>query len=281
MSLTKLEASVVFDCGGDRLIGIHHGVEDQTPSTVVVNVVGGPQYRVGSHRQFVLTARFLASAGFPCLRFDYRGMGDSAGELRSFTSVSEDIDVVVAWCRQTYPDSKIVLMGLCDGASAAAIYGESTQVDGLILINPWVHRPDLAAKVQVWHYYRQRLLSWAFWRRLLTFQVNVGAAAQDIGSGVSAAAQAGEATDNEFVDRMFSGLTKQKCPVLTLLSGDDLTAMEFQQLCRQDRAWRKLVGSWKQVDFPQADHTFSDPTQFANHNQVITDWLSSLKLNEG
>ena len=165
MSLTKLEASVVFDCGGDRLIGIHHGVEDQTPSTVVVNVVGGPQYRVGSHRQFVLTARFLASAGFPCLRFDYRGMGDSAGELRSFTSVSEDIDVVVAWCRQTYPDSKIVLMGLCDGASAAAIYGESTQVDGLILINPWVHRPDLAAKVQVWHYYRQRLLSWAFWRR--------------------------------------------------------------------------------------------------------------------
>ena len=86
---------------------------------------------------------------------------------------------------------------------------------------------------------------------------------------------------SHIVDRMFSGLTKQKCPVLTLLSGDDLTAMEFQQLCRQDRAWRKLVGSWKQVDFPQADHTFSDPTQFANHNQVITDWLSSLKLNEG
>jgi len=48
--------------------------------TGVLIVVGGPQYRVGSHRQFVMLARFLADHGVPCMRFDYRGMGDVSGE---------------------------------------------------------------------------------------------------------------------------------------------------------------------------------------------------------
>ena len=40
-------------------------------NTGVVIVVGGAQYRVGSHRQFVQMARLLAAAGYPVLRFDF------------------------------------------------------------------------------------------------------------------------------------------------------------------------------------------------------------------
>ena len=39
----------------------------------MVIVVGGPQYRAGSHRQFTLLARHIAAAGYPVLRFDARG----------------------------------------------------------------------------------------------------------------------------------------------------------------------------------------------------------------
>jgi alpha/beta superfamily hydrolase len=48
----------------------------------VLVIVGGPQYRAGSHRQFTLLARSLAEQGFAVLRFDYRGMGDSTGAMR-------------------------------------------------------------------------------------------------------------------------------------------------------------------------------------------------------
>ena len=73
------EFPVVFSCGGDQLVGMVHPAAARLG---VVIVVGGPQYRVGSHRQFVLMARDLAREGYPVLRFDYRGMGDSDGAVR-------------------------------------------------------------------------------------------------------------------------------------------------------------------------------------------------------
>ncbi|MEO7385660.1 MAG: hydrolase 1, exosortase A system-associated, partial [Gammaproteobacteria bacterium] len=81
------ERVVTFTCEGDTLIGILH--EALVPATRgVLIVVGGPQYRIGSHRQFVLLARDLARQGIPILRFDYRGMGDSDGRFRGFEHVS-------------------------------------------------------------------------------------------------------------------------------------------------------------------------------------------------
>ena len=57
------EQTTAFACAGETLLGIL--AEPQTPAhTGVVVVVGGPQYRVGSHRQFVLLSRALAAAGF-------------------------------------------------------------------------------------------------------------------------------------------------------------------------------------------------------------------------
>lgn len=74
---------LTFDCGGATLVGILE--IPQRPARVgVVVVVGGPQYRVGSHRQFVLFGRALAHAGYPVLRFDCTGMGDSGGEARAY-----------------------------------------------------------------------------------------------------------------------------------------------------------------------------------------------------
>ncbi len=57
------------------------GPDDAVPCARlgVLIVVGGPQYRVGSHRQFVLLARALAARGFAAMRFDCTGMGDSDG----------------------------------------------------------------------------------------------------------------------------------------------------------------------------------------------------------
>ena len=50
------ETALTFPCQQQSLVGILHNPE-QVSTVGVVIVVGGPQYRVGSHRQFTQLAR--------------------------------------------------------------------------------------------------------------------------------------------------------------------------------------------------------------------------------
>src|SRR5262245_37346209 len=53
------DIAVQFDCEGQRLFGILSQPASPGRRGVLI-VVGGPQYRAGSHRQFTLLARDLA-----------------------------------------------------------------------------------------------------------------------------------------------------------------------------------------------------------------------------
>ena len=116
------EEVLQFDCEGESLLGIiSEGAPAQERAVIVI--VGGPQYRAGSHRQFVQLARHLASAGHTVLRYDYRGMGDSPGNLRNFEHVQADIRAAIDALQASRPALRqFVLWGLCDGASAALMY---------------------------------------------------------------------------------------------------------------------------------------------------------------
>ena len=84
--MTFFDQALVFPCAGEALVGV--ASIPATPLALgMVVVVGGPQYRAGSHRQFVLLARRAAAAGIATLRFDYRGMGDATGPPIGFENV--------------------------------------------------------------------------------------------------------------------------------------------------------------------------------------------------
>jgi exosortase A-associated hydrolase 1 len=144
----------------------------------VVIVVGGPQYRIGSHRQFVSLARALAMANVASLRFDYRGMGDSDGTRLGFEHIGRDIRAAVdALCGEMPNLKGVVLWGLCDGASASVLYAPGdSRIVGLALFNPWVRTPAGEAEAIVRHYYARRLISRDFWAKLTSARIDVRSA---------------------------------------------------------------------------------------------------------
>lgn len=283
------EHCIQFDCAGSALMGIV-SLPSQPARVGVVIVVGGPQYRVGSHRQFTLLARRLADAGFATLRFDYRGMGDSDGPARDFLAIEEDIGAAIAALRRDQPAVKtMVLWGLCDAASAALLYVDGRALHGLgglCLLNPWVRSAQSQATAQVKHYYLQRLMAPAFWRKLAHGQVGIGRLAdlaRNLGLMLAgrrrASAVGGQLT---FQQRMARAWHRADCPLLLVLSGRDLTAKEFTDTVAADPAWRGALArhALTRVDLPDADHTCSDPAMQLAVEQATLDWLRGLAADD-
>ena len=155
-----------FDCLGDRLVGILSLPTTTEITRAIVMLVGGTQYRTGSHRQFTLLARHFAASGIAVLRFDRRGTGDSEGQPRDFEHASDDIRSAIDALLPAVPQLReLVLWGLCDGASAALLYSRSDRrVTGLCLVKPWARTDAGLAQAYLKHYYLPRLLSKALWR---------------------------------------------------------------------------------------------------------------------
>lgn len=276
------DRALVFECDGARLIGIVSEPAADASSIGVVIIVGGPQYRVGSHRQFALLARHLAGQGVPTFRFDYRGMGDSEGAARTFEDVDADIRCAIDAFQRSCPQVKaVVLWGLCDGASAALMYAPTdARVRGLVLANPWVRSEQTLGAATVKHYYGGRLRSAAFWRKLATGQVDVlGAVRGVVGSAAKAlhkpASAAGRLT---YQDRMLAGWKETARPTLLLLSGNDLTAQEFVDLTRQDARWAGCVAmdGVRRQELKEADHTFSTARWRHDVETSVVEWMAQL-----
>ena len=202
------ERPVPIPCEGETLVGVLHLPQVTLADHGIVIVVGGPQYRVGSHRQFVTTARALGEAGHAALRFDYRGMGDSSGSRRSFERVDEDIRAAVdTLMNEVAGLSGVVLYSLCDGASAALMYAPTDpRVKALVLLNPWVRTDATQAATYLRFYYARRLLQAAFWRKLLTAGINPLAAGADLLRNVGKSLERAPASSSSYVDRMLAAL---------------------------------------------------------------------------
>ncbi|MDO9047806.1 MAG: hydrolase 1, exosortase A system-associated [Methylobacter sp.] len=283
------EIPVIFECQGQQLIGIIHQT-DVTATVGVLVIVGGPQYRAGSHRQFVLLARHLAAQNIPAMRFDVRGMGDSEGHPRSFQQIDDDIRAAIDYFLESCPAlNHVVLWGLCDGASAALFYGyRDRRVKGLVLLNPWVFTEQGAAKTYLKHYYLQRLFSKDLWRKVFSFKFDYTNSAASLlnmlKQAVGHKAPQTSATSARVDENMVLHIRMREClrqfshPVLLILSGRDLTADEFKEMVKGDPEWQSLLSESRVTrrDFAETDHTFSSA---AWREQVVCwtrEWINTL-----
>jgi exosortase A-associated hydrolase 1 len=284
MTQAALEEPITILCAGDVLQGILARPSSGSERDVaIVIIVGGPQYRIGSHRQFTQFARAVARAGYPVLRFDVRGMGDSTGALRSFESMDDDIAAAVSALQLQLPAVRqVVLWGLCDGASAALLYLHARadpRIRGLCLLNPWVRSEAGMATTRVRYYYARRLLQNDFWRKLLGGRVGVRAL-REFWATWRLARAAAATPRRSFQERMIQAWSAFDGQTLLVLSGDDYTAREFIVHAEQHPEWRERMAraDVRRVDFPNANHTFAEAQDRVGVESTTVSWLNSWGL---
>ncbi len=285
------EYPLSFRCGDAELAGIvHRGAADAVLGVVIV-VAGGPQYRVGAHRQFVSLGRLFASHGYPVMRFDLRGMGDSTGEHLGYHQSRADIRAAIdEFMRQVPGLRQVALFGECESASGILFYAsQDPRVRQIALANTWVRTDEVQAEAILKHYYIDRLRSREFWRHVITGGFDVGASFRSLvgvvrGYWRGRKAKRQAIPDNGLADfdrlplpaKTAEGLRRFRGPVLLLMSGRDLIAREFDEVTRTHDAWKGLLADprVRRKDIADADHTFSKPEAKAEAQQTLVDWMA-------
>jgi len=89
-------------------------------------------------------ARALNICGIPSLRFNFRGVGGSAGGYDEGRGESADADAVAAWGAARFPGRRLVVAGFSFGAVVALRLNQLRSVSRTITVAPPVGRFGLA-----------------------------------------------------------------------------------------------------------------------------------------
>ena len=247
-----------FDCGDFTLVGSLDGAD---ATTGLLIVTGGNELRCGPYGAHAELADKIATAGFPVLRFDRRGVGDSGGDNLGFAASAEDIAAAIAAFRAALPRLKrIVAYGNCDAASALML-AQGQGCDALVLANPWTFepeaepdsatpiaaepRPQMTPEAIRAHYWR-RLTDPRALLRLLTGKVKVRQLAGSLAEAVQSAPPPGTLAQD-----MAAGLAQFAGPATLLIAEHDRTGQVF-------------LSHWNAADprlriCPKAGHSFVEP----------------------
>jgi uncharacterized protein len=120
----------------------------------------GPSYAVICHphplyggtmdnKVVTTVARALQEAGMPTLRFNFRGVGASAGEFDHGVGETEDADAVASWGAARWPGRSLVIAGFSFGGYVALRLAQQRLPRCLITIAPAVQ--GFAASTAVPH----------------------------------------------------------------------------------------------------------------------------------
>lgn len=236
-------------CAGEYLVGT---IDAATGSVGLLIVSGGNEVRSGAFSGQAKLARAISQAGYPVLRFDRRGVGDSSGENRGFRDSATDILAARDALREAFPGIKrIVAYGNCDAASALMLAG-GIQADALVLANPWTfdeESQDGHSPASIRSRYAAKLAKPGEILRLLKGEVDL----RKLAKGLARAAGT-EESPARLLTELRRGVEDFHGKSLFLVSGRDRTGQAFARGWGDDPRIRQCEA---------ADHGFSDAESFA------------------
>lgn len=251
---------LTFGCGSLTLAGT---LDTAPAETGLLIVSGGNEIRSGAFSGQSLLAARIAKAGFPVMRFDRRGVGDSEGENRGFRASTGDISAAREAFKAMAPQiERVVAFGNCDAASALML-AKGAACDGLVLSNPWTIEEDdtgeeseAAPPQAIRARYAEKLKNPAEIGRLLSGGVNLRKLAEGLMRSFRPAPP-----PTSLAEDMNAGLATFQGSVRILLAERDRTAQMFDSHWDpKDARVSRCAG---------ADHAFSTD----EHQKWLTDQL--------
>ena len=264
--------------------GALSGVLTEAPDSGIGVAIlsAGITHRVGPNRLHVSLARALSQRGFPTLRFDFSGVGESEAatdqdsyEVRTDREVRAALDVIGS---KTGAD-RFLLVGLCSGADNALRAAlRDPRVAGAVLIEGYA----FGSRGYRLEYYARRCVRPETWGRLLYGRISLA----DVAAGLSGirhrrAAPASEPDDAARFWRMpprerivadLRELARRGTELLLVNTRHSPSEYNFRRIVRPELRSEPLRGLVETKVFHDADHTFSRPGMRAELIELIADW---------
>jgi exosortase A-associated hydrolase 1 len=241
-----------FQCDGAALGAT---LDEAKGRTGLLLVTGGTQTRIGSHRMFERLAGALAASGYPCFRYDRRGVGDSEGVDPGWRGSAPDLEAAAAAFRSELKTlDRVIGFGLCDGASTLALFGTEAGLQGSILVNPWFveSETDSPPPAAIRHHYRKRLLSAEGWKKIVTGSISYTKLFRGLG-------RLATSTPSTLADEIADSLESGGFPVAMVLAAGDGTAIAAGAIWASRRFERIRAASAASYRIESDSHTFARP----------------------
>ncbi len=284
-------------------------VELPTSLPWIVMINAGAAYRIGPGRIHVAMARQLAVLGYPCLRLDINGIGDSVAaepekENDTYAATAfRDVSLVCDYLHALQSGRPIVLLGLCSGAyvafQSAAQLPHSAIIES-ILINPLVFywkegmtiNDTNTDQLVAWREYWNAIFKWSQWKLLLTGRTRTGFAGslkrfaghvkpRFLSSG-RPAPQKGKSTPpsgcahpaRKDLPGDLSRIVAAERTLAMFVSDNDPGYFLLMYQARRKAAQLMKQGRLQCRFIHQADHTFSTAQARQTFYQSLTDYLN-------
>jgi exosortase A-associated hydrolase 1 len=265
------ERLVVFDCVGNRLVGVLHLPAEPIP--VGILLIG----RWGSDRLSVHLGRAGMDRGVAVFRFDLRGRGDCEGPLVGVEETGQDLRAALgAFLSEAPAIKQVIIFGLSEGAAAALLYARGDKrVAGLILVNPWIRMDQAVAKEHV-RRNLSRVLDRDFWHRIRNSEDGYKGAARSFitltRNWIDASRKRPPPTGQSLKDRLMDALGIFQGPLQIILSGEDPATAIFQTAARERLHQLDRDGRLTMMTEPEANHVFSRSDWRAKLIDWTLDW---------
>lgn len=148
------QRKVIFAGVTGQMEGMLH-LPDEMPRAIAVvahplPIMGGTM----DNKVVTTLARTFVELGFPTLRFNFRGVGDSAGSYDEGNGETQDAIAAANFMRREFPDLPLICAGFSFGGYVQACAATELQPQQLVLIAPAVGRfamPNVPASTLLIH----------------------------------------------------------------------------------------------------------------------------------